>query len=397
VEQNSSISNSREKRECLASKVSGSACGDYEPVSTGPYNYLEGQLEGQREVVFTLQRVGLFLGIIAALIVGLDATITAGLRRMPTIIYGVNNRIMEGKINAQLVVVGSSRAASHFDPTIIHQETGLTAFNLGRNGSQTDMQIAVLKTYLKHNRTPEFVIFNLDAFTFQTTHEVYNPAQYVPYLREDELYRPLRKINPNIWKSRYLPLYGYIAEDMSFAWIQGLRAFLPWPQRERLFDGFDPRDTKWTDDFEKFKAKNSRPIKWDIEPAAVALMQELVDMCHEKSIQLVFVYSPEYSGMQALTGNRDEVFSMFAATASRHGVPIWDYSGWRHASETEYFTNSQHLNAAGAEVFSRDVGVQLKKYTEARAAAQVVQGISSDARNSEARLGRRPHPGASGD
>jgi hypothetical protein len=316
------------------------------------------------EAARTLRRVGLFFGIIAALICGLDATITAGLRRMPTSIYRVTNLMVEGRINAQIVITGSSRAASHFDPRVIQRITGSTAFNLGRNGSQTDMQLAVLKTYLEHNRPPEIVVHNLDAFTFQTTREIYNPAQYIPYLNENELYQPLCKINRNMWKSRYIPLYGYVAEDMSFAWIQGLRAFLP-PQRENLYDGYDPRETKWTDEFARFKASQREPVRWEIEPAGIRLTEELVRVCRDRNIRLIFVYSPEYSEMQALTGNRQEIFGSFRKIAAGKQVPFWDYSNWQYAANTEYFTNSQHLNATGAEVFSADVALKLKEYIAA--------------------------------
>lgn len=319
----------------------------------------------KREAARTLRRVGLFFGIIAVLICGLHAMITAGLRRMPTSIYRVTNLMVEGRINAQIVITGSSRAASHFDPRVIQRITGSTAFNLGRNGSQTDMQLAVLKTYLEHNRPPEIVVHNLDAFTFQTTREVYSPAQYIPYLNENELYQPLRKINRNMWKSRYIPLYGYVAEDMSFAWLQGLRAFLPWPQRENLYDGYDPRESKWTDEFARFKASQREPVRWEIEPAGIRLTEELVRVCRDRNIRLIFVYSPEYSEMQALTGNRREIFGLFHKIAAGKQVPFWDYSNWRYASNTEYFTNSQHLNATGAEVFSEDVALKLKEYVAA--------------------------------
>lgn len=319
--------------------------------------------DGQGEATFTLLRIGSFLGIMAALIWGLDATITAGLRRMPTSHYRVTNRIVQGSINAQIVITGSSRAASHYDPRIIHRTTGYTTFNLGRNGSQTDMQLAVLKTYLKHNQRPEIVVHNLDAFTFQTTHEVYNPAQYVPYLNEEELYQPLQRINPSIWKSRYLPLYGYVAEDMSFAWILGLKAFLPLPQREHLFDGFDPRAAAWTDEFERFKAGKRKSFRWEIEPEGIRLMEDLIRLCDDRAIRLILVYSPEYIEMQAVASNRQEVFETFSRVASPKQAPIWDYSDWPHAGNISYFTNSQHLNAAGAEVFSRDVAMKLNAYS----------------------------------
>lgn len=320
------------------------------------------QIRGTNEAAATALRIVLFFLLIAALAWGLDTTITRGLRRMSTSLYGVSNLIMDGKVNAQIVITGSSRAASHFDPRIIQKITGYRTFNLGRNGSQTDMQLAVFKFYLKHNRKPAVVIHNLDAFTFQTSHEVYNSAQYVPYLSEEELYQSLRQVNANIWKSRYLPLYGYIVEDMSFAWLQGLKAWLPLPQREEIIDGYDPRPTPWTDEFRHFQATHPSGVRWEVEAEGKRLLEELTRICQEQGIRLILVYSPEYAEMQALTTNRAEVFDEFRKIAAKRQVPLWDYSNWRSRSDTRYFTNSQHLNADGARVFSTEFAAELSKY-----------------------------------
>lgn len=313
----------------------------------------------QGETLRLLLRLTAFFGLMAALVFGLHAGITSGFRRMQTTQYGALNRIMQGRVNADIVVTGSSRAASHYDPRILQSVTGKSTFNIGRNGSQTDMQVAVLRAYLKHNRKPAVVVHNLDAFSFQTSKEVYDPAYYMPYLQEEEFYAPLVRIRQNIWKSRYLPLYGYVVEDMNFAWTVGLRAFFGWSPPENSFLGFDPRVAEWTDEFQRFKENNPQGVNWDVEPAGVTLIEGLIRLCRERGIQLVFVYSPEYAGMQRLTKNREQVFGQFQRLATEHQVPFWDYSTWAYAGNTDYFSNSQHLNAAGATLFSEEVASRL--------------------------------------
>ena len=78
--------------------------------------------------------------------------------------------------------------------------------------------------------------------------------------------------------------------------------------------------------------------------------------------QLIFVYSPEYAEMQKLTKNRAEIFRCFHEVAAPYHVPVWDYSDWKYAGDTEYFTNSQHLNAHGAAVFSANLADCLREY-----------------------------------
>ena len=93
----------------------------------------------------TVRRLVVFFCTIIALAFVMNAVITSGLRRLKTSAFGASNQIMEGKVNAQVVITGSSRALSHYDPRIIETIAGRTAYNLGRNGSQTDMQVAFLK------------------------------------------------------------------------------------------------------------------------------------------------------------------------------------------------------------------------------------------------------------
>jgi hypothetical protein len=321
-----------------------------------------------------LGRIGSFVAVIIILAFALNAVIASGLRRIKTSQFGVTNRIMQGRVNAQIVITGSSRAVSHYDPRLLEASTGLSAFNLGRNGSQTDMQVAVLRAYLEHNRKPELVIHNLDAFSFVTTRGAYDPVQYVPYLYDKALYNALCKIDKDLWwRCRYVPLYGYVVPDMRLNWLLGLQGFFGWSPREDFFLGFNPRSGKWTSDFQNFKAANPHGVSWGIEPAGIQIVEDLIRVCHENGIQLIFVYSPEYSGMQKLTNNRAEIFGYFRDFSIRYHVPFWDYSDWKYAADTDYFANSQHLNADGAEIFSADLADRLKEYFAAQSETAALQ------------------------
>ena len=92
-----------------------------------------------------LLRFALFLAftVLAALLV--HAGIRLGLRRVETGFFGATNRMLEGRSAASIIVTGSSRALVHYDPRLLASATGLPALNLGRNGSHTGLQLAVLQ------------------------------------------------------------------------------------------------------------------------------------------------------------------------------------------------------------------------------------------------------------
>ena len=83
--------------------------------------------------------------LVGLLAVALDAGIDTGLRRIKTSEFGIWNSIVGGTINAEILITGSSRALTHYDARILQERLGRSAYNIGLNGSQTDMQVARLE------------------------------------------------------------------------------------------------------------------------------------------------------------------------------------------------------------------------------------------------------------
>ncbi len=309
-----------------------------------------------------LGRVIFFFALVIALAFALQAFFDAGLRRITTSKFGAFNKMVTGSVNADVVINGSSRALVHYDPRVIQEETGRSAYTLGMNGVQIDVQLAVLKTYLRHNKKPAVVIQNLESFSFEVTRkgEIYDPAMFVPFLAEPDLYGTLHGIDATVWKWRYIPLYGYAVEDMSFTWVRALGAWVGIMPAEDYFLGFNPRYMNWTEDFDSFKRSVKDGVSYRIDPAGVAALEELLGLCKAQGIRAVIAFSPVYAGMQALEKNRPEIFAKFRELAAKHDAAFWDFSDSPLCQSTANFYNSQHLNANGAAKFSAAIAQRLK-------------------------------------
>ena len=303
-----------------------------------------------------------FAGILAGICYMLNGLVSKGLRMVRTDEIGAWNQQMQGRVNADIIISGSSRATYHFDPRIIAQTSGLRAFNIGKVGSQTDVELGVLRAYLEHNRKPKLVVQSLDAFTFITTQEVYQPAMYVPYLDDPVVLKMMQMADPSLVKGRFIPLYDYTVEDMNFTWWVGVRGLAGINPRQTYYGGFMPRDRSWTNDFAQFRAGNPHGVSFAIEPRGIKVLEDLILLCKQNGIQLVFVYSPEYAPMQRMTNDRSQIFAEFKKLSEQYGIPFWDYSNWEYANDTDMFYNSQHLNARGAETFSSQFAQQLTRY-----------------------------------
>jgi hypothetical protein len=305
-----------------------------------------------------------FFAFIGALALLLHAGINQGLRRIKTSKFGSLNQVMSGRVNADIIINGSSRALVHYDPRIISAATGLSAYNLGMNGIQTDVQAAVLKAYLNKNKKPQLVVQNLEAFTFEATRpgEIYDPAAYIPYLKDAEFFEDLRKVDPAVWKWKHIPLYGYVVEDLTFTWFWGLAGLFGYSGPENYFRGFNPRYKEWTEDFARFLSiRHEEKVEYRIDARAVSALTEILRICREMDIPVVLVFSPEYIGMQQMAGNRATIFAEFQKLAQTYQAELWDYSADPICRDVTYFYNSQHLNARGAAIFSNHVSARISR------------------------------------
>lgn len=298
-------------------------------------------------------RLVTFFVLVIAVFAGVDALITRSLRRATTAEFGAMNRIISGHINATVLISGSSRALNHYDPREITRQIGVDAWNIGVNGSQTDMQLAVLETYLRHNTPPALLIHNLDSFTFVTSkHGLAFPETYVPYLNEPPIYQALKRIDAGWWKAKYLPLYGYAVDDMRFSWLLGLTAMADRYRPDIRFEGFEPRHASWTEDFERFKRAHPEGTSFDIEPEAVSDLEQLISAATSRGARVLLVYSPVYYEMQQLDRSKPQVFAKFREIAARYHATLWDFSDSPLSHRRDLFYNSQHLTDEGAALFS---------------------------------------------
>ena len=313
----------------------------------------------RRSVRRGLARIVGFFCLIVIMLFAFNAMINYGLRHTTTSEFGVWNKIVQGKINTDILISGSSRALVHYDPSIIGRATGFSAYNIGLNGSQTDMQLARLRAYLRHNRKPKLLILNFDLFSFVTSHEIYDPAQYVPYMTEPAIYAGVRRVYPDAWKWKYLPLYGYAVEDMRFDWLIGVKVLFGIQPREDQMNGYRPDDRRWTDDFERFKANNAKGWSVEIEKQGIIDFADTLRTCQEAAIPVLVVHSPEYFEVLEMARNREEILQRAKDLSAEFGSEFWDYSDSAICRNRGNFYNSQHLNRGGATFFSEDLGTRL--------------------------------------
>jgi hypothetical protein len=306
-----------------------------------------------------VMRLLAFFGLAAALAFALDLALKHGIRSVTTSELGALNQEMSGRVNSEIIISGSSRALCSYDPQVIHDVTGKTVFDIGQNATRTDFQLAFLKTYLKHNIKPRILVQNLDPHTFGLSREIAYPATYAAYLNEGEIYAAFRKVDPGVWKWKYLPLYCFAVEDDRLTWVVGAAGLFGLNPRETLIRGYAPGNGVMSSEFEKWKQHYTDGETVDFDAGGVEVFEELLALCQEQGIPVVLVFAPVYNELNPWIRNRNRIFDQFVKTAGRFNVPFWDYSEAPLTQRKELFSDALHLNRVGAELFSRDLSERL--------------------------------------
>jgi hypothetical protein len=285
-----------------------------------------------------------------------------GMHKIRTGPFGAFNRVDRGEVNTDIVVLGSSRAALHYDPDAIRHLTGLSAFNLGRIGSRSEVYAGILGHYLHHNRPPRLILLNADYNSCDSNTELYDPVQFTPYLKDQALFDALRARHPRVWAMRYLPLYGYISDDVEFRHDLGLKALVGrWP-RENYRDGFEAIDIKFDDDRLGPDANRTEFLYTIGAEGCTEFAQSLV-VARSLGIPAIVVFSPIYSGVNRRIRDRQVLLAQFEKAADANGAEFWDYSALPSVSDSQfYFADSFHMNMHGAAMFSQILGQRLAEW-----------------------------------
>ena len=307
-------------------------------------------------------RASAFVVIFFLLLLAVQAALVKGLKEFRTGARGVTNRLMAGQLNAEILLLGSSRTEVHMDPVIIGERLDLECYNLGRSGLPMDVQFPLFEVYLKYNSKPRLVVQGLDIASLLPSTNIYRPGQFVPYLNEPAFYSSLTAIDPFLRYARWAPIVGISKYRTGYEALSGLFHFEP---RERLIKGFSPQKLSWKDDFAKFKLQNRSGKQFEVSSLTESVLRRFLVFCKEQRLDVVLVYSPEYFEVDGIVINRPEVIAQMRKVASEFTVPLLDYTKHPLCQEKRYFYNSQHLNSEGARLFSTILADDLKKLRNA--------------------------------
>jgi len=266
--------------------------------------------------------------------------------------YTTWNDIIDGKINSDILVYGSSRAWVHIDPTMIGHELHTQAYNLGMDGQTFLLQNLRHTMLLEKNIKPKLIIYSVDIFTLQKAKDLYNYNQFFPYMLWNKEIKKAVTQYDNVSSLDFeIPLIRYYGQFSPI--VRSFKMFLnPSDNSIERIRGYQGQDILWDFTFDKAKQQmKSYKIVKDLN--TIHQFERFIKECKQQKIKLVFVYTPEYIEGQKFVENRKEVIDIYQDFSKKYNIPFYDYSNDSISYNKKYFYNAGHMNKTGSSLFTQ--------------------------------------------
>ena len=259
---------------------------------------------------------------------------------------GRNNYICN-ETSEDILIFGSSRAIHHYNPVMLSDSLGLSCYNCGQNGNGVILNYGryqlICQRYI-----PKLLIYDVtsefDLLAGDDNHKylgwlrAYYDREGIPEVFESvdsiEKYKMLSQMY------RYNTKFIQIVSDcINPLQSEGIKGFRPISQ---------DMDTM------KISKKPQKKESYNFDSLKMSYLEKMI--VESKDTKVVFVVSPSWYGMDTLQ------FKPIKDICQRRNILLIDFSNTpKYIHNNYYFRDGSHLNARGANEFTCDLIVELKK------------------------------------
>ena len=290
-----------------------------------------------------------FVAFITAIV--FDYMISTGLRKIERYNFNTINKIMNNNLNADVVILGNSRAQESYHPLVLDTILKIDSWNLGIRGQPFGVSYLRWQVYKRNNNNPKLLIVNVDYKDLEMVNNGFDREQYYPYIK-DTLVKPYLDLYGFSWAEQNVPMYRYRGnyKIIGIGLLELLHLRHDTKGSYSYIKGFYPSTRKW--DGKNLEDVLSKGKVQDVcNPKATALLADLLEEANKDGTSVVFVYAPLY---KRLKDNLDENASkrIYQQLSEKYEVPILDFTDMSICTDTNYFYDANHLNYDGALRFS---------------------------------------------
>ncbi len=246
---------------------------------------------------------------------------------------------------ADVIILGSSRAHEHYIPSIIGDSLNLTCFNTGMDGNYMLNSYAVYKS-LVERYTPRVVIMDISLNELFIDAGGYDElSSLLPYYKNKPEIKDVLLLKSKFEKLKLMSeVYPFNSTLLAIAEgiirdedITELKGYLP------LYGSLKDTSIKYTN--ERY---------FEVDTNKLKVLDAIASSCKSNNIRLVFVQSPRYARV-----NQETSVAILNELAKKHNAEFWNYINDTMLLKPEYFKDEAHMNNLGAHMFTKAISNRL--------------------------------------
>lgn len=247
--------------------------------------------------------------------------------------------------NAELLILGSSRASHHYVPSILTDSLGMSCANLGVDGQGILYHYALFHMLVQHN-SPRIIIYEFGGFDWEDEGDTtYATNEHLAplYGRSDSIDTLINRVGQNY--ARILSLLN------TYKYNGRIHNVLINTHHMANHNGYDPLYGE-RKVIESNEPNNENRIEQTpIHPDKIDYLKRLIKDCKDRGILLVFAMSPT---MGTISTIGPKILSEICGDE----ITILDYR--KLFNQNELFKDNVHLNDLGARCYTSHIATELK-------------------------------------
>lgn len=264
---------------------------------------------------------------------------------------GFKIRTMINDVNADVLLMGTSRCNRHYVPSIISDSIRMSVYNGGIDASDNIYAHYTLLNLILQRYKPKVICLEVSTNDFTNPQDPFSTVSFfAPYFGNNEQSDSIFLLAGLYWQYKLFHLFRFNAKATSN--IAGLYVT---PQDVGK-DGYvpSPQPTHFIEE-EATSAEFVGPT----DNQKILFIQRFIDICKREHIKLIFTISPAYTVVKRTH------YSKLKYIATKNGIPLLDYhSNGVFLDHPEYFEDKAHLWGKGASLYSKLFASSLKRIIE---------------------------------
>lgn len=275
------------------------------------------------------------------------------LKETPKHIYDTRlKKVLDGEMNKELIVLGSSKGAGNIIASQIEEETGYESYNLAYMGSHIIFHEFVLRKLLKHNKAPKILLLTIDnpeALIYEKSLNFRLDRLY-PLSIYNEVNDELIALNDRSIFSQFF-LLGRISKAHVYYTNEKPSIDNPLLQDGSMpFIRVNPKSKR---EFVERSTLYDKTLEMESKLEALISIQ---NQCKANNIQLYYVFSPKMFNFNSAFYKR-----FLKLVDAKNNVFMYDESNVIYKQKSTYFDQS-HLMIEGAKVFTTEISEFIKSH-----------------------------------